>query len=174
MQLIKILSAGAVLIGVLAISCSENGTVVEPNNDPLISVSKLSSCRPYAFLSTETSINPYFDKRINPAQVPKTGIPDLTRETISLSKPLRDKSFCNVVDSPPGITNASTKTNSFPVRTSEPYAPNFFKTERCSEISPCSASTPIFTLPPTFFKFYRKHFNLFPRHCFTQSCGNFS
>ena len=40
MQLIKILSAGAVLIGVLAISCSENGTVVEPNNDPLISVSK--------------------------------------------------------------------------------------------------------------------------------------
>jgi hypothetical protein len=55
--------------------------------------------------------------RIIPAQVPNTGIPCFNRASIASNNP-EVKSKCDiVVDSPPGITNASTASKSEGVRT---------------------------------------------------------
>src|SRR4051812_18734061 len=47
-----------------------------------------------------------------------------------------------VVDSPPGITRASTRSSSSGLRTTAVAAPQVSSTRRCSRTSPCSASTP--------------------------------
>src|ERR671930_606508 len=82
---------------------------------------------------------------IIPAQVPSIGIPARARSRIGSTNPALFASLPIVVDSPPGITKASTCSRSSGVRTSTGDAPRSARTRPCSRKSPCRARTPTFT-----------------------------
>lgn len=122
---------------------------------PLIfrSDSKLAICRPNPFRRTAISIcaklfwsgRPSMTslaRRIMPAHVPKTGNPSLMRRARGSKVPLDSNSMEIVVDSPPGITNASTPRRSSGTLTWRTVAPNFSSAVECSLEAPCKARTP--------------------------------
>src|SRR5579864_88211 len=85
-----------------------------------------------------------FANRIAPAHVPNAGF---TRtNSFSFSNPFSPSSLRNVLDSPPGITSPSIFSSCSGFLTSTTAAPSSSSRRRCASKSPCSASTPIFSL----------------------------
>ena len=119
-----------------------------------MSASKLSICRPKAFLATLMSRTPSvgcsgrpsmrFASRIMPAHVPNAGIPAAMRPLIAASRPTRCISLIIVVLSPPGSSRASTLAKSSGVRTRRvgTLSPSS-SALRCLSKSPCKASRPM-------------------------------
>src|SRR4051794_23875628 len=80
-----------------------------------------------------------------PAQLPRTGPPDVWNEVIASSRPSRSMPIEMVVDSPPGMTSPSRPFSSAGVRTSLASAPSSASMRRWASKSPCRARTPIFS-----------------------------
>src|SRR2546423_871769 len=80
---------------------------------------------------------------IIPAQVPNAGMPSATRLRTGSNNSAVGAGLHIAVDSPPGITRASTCSSSCGRRTKTVWAPSAFRAAACSRKSPCSASTPI-------------------------------
>ena len=123
--------------------------------NPLIfrSDSKLAIWRPNPFRRTVISIwaklfwsgrpsMTFLARRIIPAHVPKTGRPSLMRCDNGSKVPLDSKSMEIVVDSPPGITSASSPRRSSGILTWRTLAPSFSSAAVCSLEAPCKARTP--------------------------------
>src|SRR5512132_723593 len=79
---------------------------------------------------------------IIPAQVPSTGLPVRTKSRNGSARPSRSIPSVIVVDSPPGITSASSPSRSRGTRTSRGSAPSSRSSRPWASKSPCSARTP--------------------------------
>src|SRR5436190_9173793 len=113
-----------------------------------------STCRPNALRRTVTSRPPTptcsavpsstrSASRIIPAQEPNAGMPSPTRFCSGSSSSKVTSSLPIVVDSPPGMTTASTCSSSSGRRTRTASTSQDVSAARCSRTSPCNASTPI-------------------------------
>src|SRR2546429_685542 len=79
---------------------------------------------------------------IMPAHDPYAGIPPPIRLRIGSASPNSTDSLLMVVDSPPGMTSASTSSSSPGRRTGRATTSHSARAYRCSRTSPCRASTP--------------------------------
>src|SRR3954463_11740174 len=80
--------------------------------------------------------------RIMPAHVPNTGKWSVRRSAMASKRPDDSSSIDIVVDSPPGMTRASTRARSAGVRTSLARAPSSVRATAWSPKAPWSARTP--------------------------------
>src|SRR5262249_2884580 len=80
--------------------------------------------------------------KIMPAQVPSTGSPSASRLASGSNRPEDSSSIDIVVDSPPGITSASTRSSCSGVRISDGSAPRSARRRAWAANAPWGASTP--------------------------------
>lgn len=111
----------------------------------------LCNCRPYAFRLTVISNAPRQfwvgfstaeDSNIAPAHVPKHGFLWVNCCNFSQKKPSRSSNSSSVVDSPPGIINASIVLKSSAWRINLTLITSCSKDCWCASKLPCNANTP--------------------------------
>mmetsp|Transcript_40707 Transcript_40707/g.100582 ORF Transcript_40707/g.100582 Transcript_40707/m.100582 type:complete len:237 (+) Transcript_40707:362-1072(+) len=84
------------------------------------------------------------DRKMRPAQVPKTGRPLRTNSCSGSTKSSVRATMAMVVDSPPGMTSPSRSSVRCAIcRTSDTRTPSWPSALMCSTKAPCSASTPM-------------------------------